>query len=107
MKTLKKQWLEVLSTYQFVLCFLFLGKGIRAGVQLGRWEKGSVEGGRLEPPLLDHQGRGRDVQSQPCPTLPDPMDCSLPGSSVHRIFQARIQEWAAMSFSRGSSRIKD
>ena len=36
------------------------------------------------------------------PTLCDPMDCSLPGSSVHRIFQARLLEWVAVSFSRGS-----
>ena len=33
----------------------------------------------------------------------DPMDCSLPGSSIHRILQARILEWVAISFSRGSS----
>ena len=36
------------------------------------------------------------------PTLCDPMDCSLPGSSVHGIFQARVLEWVAISFSRGS-----
>ena len=33
------------------------------------------------------------------PTLSDPMDCSLPGSSVHGIFQARVQEWGAIAFS--------
>ena len=33
--------------------------------------------------------------AQSCPTLCDPMDCSLPGSSVHRIFQARVLEWVA------------
>ena len=38
-----------------------------------------------------------------CPTLCDPMDCSPPASSVHGIFQARILEWIAISFSRGSS----
>ena len=38
-----------------------------------------------------------------CPTLCNPMDCSLPGSSVHGIFQARVLEWVAISFSRGSS----
>ena len=38
-----------------------------------------------------------------CPTLCNPMDCSLPGSSVRGIFQARILEWVAISFSRGSS----
>ena len=40
--------------------------------------------------------------AQLCPTLYDPMDCSLPGSSVHGIFQARVLEWVAISFSRGS-----
>ena len=33
-----------------------------------------------------------------CPTLCDPMDCSLPGSSVHGIFQARVLEWGAIAF---------
>ena len=45
--------------------------------------------------------------AQLCPTLRDPMDCSLPGSSVHGIFQARVLEWIAISFSRGSSRPRD
>ena len=36
-------------------------------------------------------------------TLRDPIDCSLPGSSVHGIFQARILEWVVISFARGSS----
>ena len=40
---------------------------------------------------------------QSCPTLCDPMYCSLPGSSVHGIFQAIVLEWIAVSFSRGSS----
>ena len=38
--------------------------------------------------------KGREV-TQSCPTLCDPMDCSLPGSSVHGIFQARVLEWGA------------
>ena len=41
------------------------------------------------------------------PTLCDPMDCSLPGFSVHGILQARILEWAAISYSRGSSQARD
>ena len=45
--------------------------------------------------------------SQLCPTLSDPMDCSLPGSSVHGIFQAIILEWIAISFSKESSRPRD
>ena len=41
--------------------------------------------------------------AQSCPTLCNPMNCSLPRSSVHGIFQARILEGVAISFSRGSS----
>ena len=37
--------------------------------------------------------------TQSCPTLSDPMDCSLPGSSVHGILQARVWEWGAIAFS--------
>ena len=37
--------------------------------------------------------------TQSCPTLSDPIDCSLPGSSVHGIFQARVLEWGAIAFS--------
>ena len=42
--------------------------------------------------------------AQSCPTLSDPMDCSLPGSSIHGIFQARALEWGAIAFSKGYSR---
>ena len=45
--------------------------------------------------------------AQSCPTLCDPVDCSLPGSSVHGILQARVLEWVAISFSRGSSQPTD
>ena len=40
---------------------------------------------------------------QSCPTLGDPMDCSLPGSFVHGIFQARVLKWVAIAFSGRSS----
>ena len=42
--------------------------------------------------------KGSEV-AQSCPTLSDPMDCSLPGSSVHGVFQARVLEWGAIAFS--------
>ena len=45
--------------------------------------------------------------AQSCPTLCDPVDCSLPGFSVHGILQARVLEWVAISFSRGSSQHRD
>ena len=64
---------------------------------------GKVEGGRRRGQqrmrLLDGI---TDEIAQLCPILCDPMDCSLPGSSVHGISQARILEWVAISFSRGS-----
>ena len=41
--------------------------------------------------------------TQSCPTLSNPMDCSLPGSSVHGIFQARVLEWGAIAFSAEDS----
>ena len=47
------------------------------------------------------------VCAQSCPTLCHPMDCSPPGSSVHGIFQARILEQVAISYSRGSSQSRD
>ena len=43
------------------------------------------------------------VKVKSCPTLCNPMGCSLPGSSIHGISQARVLEWVAISFSRGSS----
>ena len=42
-----------------------------------------------------------------CPAVSDPMDCSLPGSSVHGISQVRILEWVAISFSRRSSQLRN
>ena len=43
--------------------------------------------------------------AQLCPILSDPMDCSLPGSSVHGIFRARVLEWGAIAFSNMLSRL--
>ena len=43
--------------------------------------------------------------AQSCPTLSDPKDCSLPGSSIHGIFQARVLEWGAIAFSNMLSRL--
>ena len=42
--------------------------------------------------------------AQSCSTLSDPMDCSLPGSSIHGIFQARVLEWGAIAFSNTRAR---
>ena len=45
------------------------------------------------------KGKSESEVAQSCPTLRDPMDCSLPGSSIHGIFQARVLEWGAIAFS--------
>ena len=46
------------------------------------------------------KGKSENEVTQSCLTLSDPMDCSLPASSVHGIFQARILEWVAIAFSK-------
>ena len=53
------------------------------------------------------QKRKESEVTQSCLTLCDPTDCSLPGSSIHGIFQARVLEWVAIPFSRGSSQPRD
>ena len=56
---------------------------------------------------MDIFEKGEMLLAQSCSTICDPEDCSLPGSSVHRIFQTRILEWVAISFSRGSTQPRD
>ena len=72
---------------------------VRLGILPSRpWEGASLENSRalkVKVEVLVH------------PTICDPMDCSLPGSSAHGILQARILEWVAIPFSRGSSWPKD
>ena len=60
---------------------------------------GSVFGSPLQT------GKGGTLVTQPCPNLCNSLDYSLPGSFVHGIFQARILEWVALPFSRGSSSV--
>ena len=60
------------------------------------------------PTILQTLGHSEKVKvAQSGPTLCDPMDCSLPGSSVHGILQKGILEWVAIPFSRGSSQPRD
>ena len=57
--------------------------------------------------LLNILKESESEVAQLCPTLCNPMDCSQSGSSVHGIFQARVLEWVAIAFSRGSSQPRD
>ena len=56
---------------------------------------------------LSRAGVGCGLVIKLCPTLCDPMDCGLPGSSIHGIFQARVLEWVAIAFPRRSSLPRD
>ena len=47
-----------------------------------------------------HESESEIEVAQSCPTLSDLRDCSLPGSSIHGIFQARVLEWGAMTWKR-------
>ena len=66
-------------------------------------DPGSIHGSGRSPGEGEHE---REV-AQSCPTLCNTMDCSLPGSSVHGIFQAIVLQWIDISFSKGSSQPRD
>ena len=76
------------------------------------WEMGTCWATYVCPPSFCHLSRESALKvnvlvTQSCPSLCDPMDCSPPGPSVRGILQARILEWVAISFCRGSSRPRD
>ena len=66
-----------------------------------RFQHMSLDGDKNILSLAAYESESEVAQS--CPTLYDLMNCSLPGSSLHGILQARVLEWVAISFSRGSS----
>ena len=100
------------QTYPLPLLLLLLLLSRFSHVQLCDPKKGSPPGSRRP---WDSPGKNTGVGchfllqcmkvksesevAQLCPTLNDPMDCSLPGSSTHGIFQARVLEWGAIAFS--------
>ena len=95
------------TTFWFTLFFLIEGsykKHQQDSTDPGLSEstRGSQRGGRQM-----WVGTRSCSAAQPCPALCSPADCSLPGSSVHGIVQARKLEWVAISSSRGSSRPRD
>ena len=94
------------ETVETVADFIFLGSKITADGDCSHEIKKHLLLGRKAMTNLKWKKSESEV-AQSCPTLCDPMDCSLPGSSVHGILQARILEWVTISFSRGSSRPRD
>ena len=92
--------------WQEGICKLFVGR-ISAYVIIRELDKAED----IKSKNLKRQWGQGDVcacsVAHSCPTLWDPMDCSLLGSSVHGVFQARILDWVAISFSRGYSQFRD
>ena len=87
------------------LCVTLWTASSQAPLSMGFSRQKYWSGWLYLPP--DFLYREESEVAQSCPTLCDPMDCSLPGSSIHGIFQARILEWVAISFYRRSSRPRD
>ena len=88
--TVLRKWLLIHSEYVLKICQ-------RSSSSLTHWTaKKFPKHFYYEPKCL----LGFSSVAQSCPTLCDLMDCSLPGSSVHGIFQARVLEWVAISFSK-------
>ena len=84
-----------------------LGFTLQATVLPGSRQTGTSNYIQSRNPSLRITSESESEVAQSCLTLCYPVDCSPPGSSVHGIFQARILEWVAISFSRGSSRPRD
>ena len=97
------------STFSLIVCmkcFLYYSRKGSFYMSSLNSASGKLEAESQEVKILcDFSGRngGGGIVTKSCPTLCDSLDYSWPGSSVHEILQARILEWVAISFSRGSS----
>ena len=95
----------------FFRLFSGIGKQVLKGpCPMGSFLHGSPESLSRFPSSCRMLGAHSSIESevaQSCLTLCDPMDCSLPGFSLHGLLQARVLEWVAISFSRGSSQRRD
>ena len=92
---------------------LYVGQEATVKTDMEQWTgsklgKEYVKAVYCHPAYLTYmQSESESEVSQSYLTLCDPMDCSLPGFSIRGIFQARILEWVAISFSRRSSQPRD
>ena len=97
-----KSWTQ-LSDFTFTFHSHALEKEMATHSSVLAWKiPGTGEPGGLPSKESHRVGNDRFSESEvslSCPTLSDPMNCSLPGSSVHGIFQARVLEWVAIAFS--------
>ena len=108
--TLCDQWTVVHGILQARILEWVAFPFSRGSSQPRDWAQVSCIAGRFFTSWATREAPVREWMSevtQLCLTLCDPMDCSLPGSSVHGIFQAIVLEWIAISFSRGSSQPRE
>ena len=96
--------IKTLSPFKYVSQCLWIGECNSLDVKSSFRSRQTSEMSVL---LVVDLGRWMCSVAQSCPTLCDPKNCSPPGSSVHGIVQARILEWIAIPFSRGSSSPRD
>ena len=100
--TRRQQLLLLLSRFSHVrLCATPETAAQQASLSLGFSRQEHWSGLPFPSPMRESEKWSEVAKS--CPTLSDPMDCSLPGSSIHGIFQARVLEWGAIAFSRDNS----
>ena len=106
-KTLKMVMSLLLHVFPSHICLIprYFGKVECLGLFVRLSRRDLDRGGVVLFTFWNFQIQSEVAQS--CTTLCDPMDCSPPGSSIHGMFQARVLEWVAISFSRGSSRPGD
>ena len=94
----QEHWLLLLNRFSRVrLCATPETAAHQAAPSLGFSRQEHWSGLPFPSPM--HEVKRESEVAQLCPTLSNPMDCSLPGSSIHGIFQARVLEWGAIAFS--------
>ena len=110
MQELQELWVQSPSNEDRLEKGMAMHSSVLAWRIQGTEEPGSLqstESQRVGHDLVTEEEVKQSEVAQSCLTLCDPMDCSPPGSSIHGIFQARVLEWGAISFSRGSSWPRD
>ena len=105
----KSMLFQVKSSYISVCCCSQVASVVSNSVRPHRWQPtrlprpwdspGKNSGVGCHFLLQCMKVKSESEVTQSCPTPSDPMDCSLPGSSIHGIFQARVLEWGATAFS--------
>ena len=101
------EYYSVLIKKEKLSCYEKIWRNFKCILLGERNQSGDFPGGPMAKTKCSQCRESESEVSQLWPTLCNPMDCSLPYSSVHGIFQARILQWVTNSFPRGSSQPRD